>query len=142
VFAPLIVLLIIAYAPAHHFRLGAWTVLPLLLCQLVMTFLLAYLLSILSAALRDVMQVVGLMLSIGVFLSPILFPITLFPEGWRWVLWLNPMTGPVLGYQAALLSGDIPSAAVWISLAIWIAVLAFLLNVTLGRCRDELVDWL
>jgi lipopolysaccharide transport system permease protein len=142
VFAPLIVLLIAAYGPAHHFRPGVWTVLPLLAGQLALSFLLAYLLAILTAALRDVTQGVGLILSLGVFLSPVLFPLTQFPAGWRWLLWLNPMTAPVLGYQSALLGGTVPGAAVWIALAVWLIVLALLLNVALARSRDQLVDWL
>ncbi|MDR2990791.1 MAG: ABC transporter permease [Burkholderiaceae bacterium] len=142
VFAPLIVLLIAAYAPAHHFRLGVWTVLPLLAGQLVLSFLLAFLLAILTAALRDVAQGVGLLLSLGVFLSPVLFPMTQFPARWRWVLWLNPMTAPVLGYQSALLEGAVPQVAVWLALAVWLAVLALLLNLALARSRDQLVDWL
>jgi len=142
VFAPLIVLLIVAYAPAHHFRLCVWAVLPLLAGQLVLSFLLAYLLAILTAALRDVMQGVGLLLSLGVFLSPILFPLAQFPAHWRWALWLNPMTAPVLGYQSALLGGTAPSLSVWIALVVWLVVLALLLNVALVRSRDQLVDWL
>ena len=142
VFAPLIVLLIAAYAPAHHFRPGAWTVLPLLAGQLALSFLMAYLLAILTAALRDVAQGVGLLLSIGVFLSPVLFPLSQFPANWRWALWLNPMSAPVLGYQSALLGGAVPRATVWIVLAVWLVVLTLLLNLALVRSRDQLVDWL
>jgi lipopolysaccharide transport system permease protein len=142
VFAPLIVLLILAYAPAHHFRPGVWTVLPLLAGQLLLSFWLAYLLAILTAALRDVTQGMGLLLSLGVFLSPVLFPLAQFPERWRWALWLNPMTALVLGYQPALFEGAAPPLAVWIALLAWLAVLAVLLNLALARSRDQLVDWL
>jgi lipopolysaccharide transport system permease protein len=99
-------------------------------------------LAILTAALRDVAQGVGLLLSLGIFLSPVLFPLAQFPARWRWVLWLTPMTAPVLGYQSALLEGAVPHAAVWIALAAWLVVLALLLNLALGRSRDQLVDWL
>ncbi|MDR0479087.1 MAG: ABC transporter permease [Burkholderiaceae bacterium] len=142
VFAPLIVLLIVAYAPAHHFRPGAWTVLPLLAGQMLLSFLIAYLLAILTAALRDVAQGVGLLLSVGVFLSPVLFPLAQFPANWRWALWLNPMTAPVLGYQSALLAGTAPPTVVWVALAGWLVALALLLNLALSHSRDELVDWL
>lgn len=142
VFAPLTLLLLPLYAGSHGFRWGVLAVLPLLLLQGLLSFLLAYLLSILAAALRDVMQVVGLLLSLGVFLSPVLFPIALFPERWRWLLWLNPMTAPVLGYQSALLAGGWPPAGVWLALAVWIGLVAGLLSVAVARSRDQLVDWL
>jgi lipopolysaccharide transport system permease protein len=109
---------------------------------MLLSFLMAYLLAILAAALRDVVQVVGVLLSLGVFLSPVLFPVDLFPERWRWLLWLNPMTGPILGLQSALLQGAWPAPAVWLAIGAWLALLAALLSVALARSRDQLVDWL
>ena len=61
---------------------------------------------------------------------------------WRWLLWLNPMTGPILGYQSALLQGAWPAWPVWVALAAWTGLLAALLSLALARSRDQLVDWL
>ena len=142
VFAPLMLALLPLYAGSHGWRPGVWALLPLLALQTLLCLLLAYLLSILAAALRDVVQVVGLLLALGVFLSPVLFPASMFPAAWRWLLWLNPMTAPVLGYQSALLAGDWPGAPVWLALAGWIALAATLLSVAVARSQDQLVDWL
>ena len=142
VFAPLLLALIPLYAGVHHFRPGVWALLPLLALQGVLALLAGYLLAILAAALRDVAQVVGLLLSLGVFLSPILFPVAMFPASWRWLLWLNPMTGPILGYQSALLQGAWPGREVWLALAVWLVLLAGLLSLALARSRDQLADWL
>ena len=142
VFGPLLALLVPLYAGAHGFKAGVFSVPVLVLLQSLLSFLLSYLLAILAAALRDVVQLVGVLLSLGVFLSPVLFPPTMFPEGWRWLLWLNPMTAPILGYQSALLQGQWPPLAVWLGLGAWIAVAAVLLALALARSRDQLVDWL
>ncbi len=142
VFAPLVLLLVPLYARAHGFGAGVLAVPVLVLLQAALSFLMAYLLAILAAALRDVVQLVGVVLSLGVFLSPVLFPITLFPAGWRWLLWLNPMTAPILGYQSALLQGVWPGWDVWLAIALWLALLALLLSLALARSRDQLVDWL
>jgi len=91
---------------------------------------------------RDTLQVLAFALSVGIFLSPILFPINLFPQAWRWVLYANPMTSLVTGYQSVLLQGVWPGAAVWAVSAGWLILLALLLNVLIHRSRDELVDWL
>ena len=142
VFTPLLVLVAAIYAPLHGFALPVAALVPLLLLQWVMCVLLAHLLAIMAVALRDTVQLVGFLLSVGIYLSPVLFPMVLFPERWRWVLWLNPMTPLVLGYQQVLLQGAWPLPAVWgVSLA-WLVVLAVVLNVLLKRSRDELVDWL
>ena len=142
VYMPLMLALVLLYAPAHQFRWGVLALLPLMTLQLLVQFLMAYLLAILAAALRDVVQVVGVLMSLGVFLSPVLFPVSLFPAAWRWLLWLNPMTAPVLGYQSALLSGHWPPLVVWGVLCAWIVVLAGALSLAVARSRDQLVDWL
>lgn len=142
VFAPLLLALVLLYLPSHRLGWGVLAVPLLLLAQVALSFLAAYVLAVLAAALRDVVQLVNLLLSLGVFVSPILFPLSMFPAAWRWLLWLNPMTAPVLGYQAALLQGAWPPPVVWLVLAVWLAVLAAMLALVLARSHDELVDWL
>ncbi len=142
VHAPLALALALAYAPLHRFAWALSALLPLLVLQWLLAFLLAYLLAIVAAALRDTLQLVGFVLSVGIFVSPVLFPITLFPEGWRWVLWANPMTSIVSGYQSVLLQGAWPAGSVWLAAVGWIVLAAVLLNLAIARSRDQLVDWL
>lgn len=142
IYGPLLVLVALAYAPLHHFRTGFWAVFPLLGLQVVLCVLLAYVLAILAAALRDTVQIVGFLLSVGIYLTPILFPLSMFPQAWRWVLWLNPMTAFVLGYQSSLLQGAWPAAGVWAVAFVWLVLAAAALNVVVSRSRDQLVDWL
>ena len=142
IYGPLLLLVALAYAPLHRFNLAVLAFVPLLVLQLVLCLLLGYLLAILAAALRDTVQLVGLLLSLGIYLSPILFPLSLFPEAWRWVLWLNPMTALVLGHQQVLLQGAWPPASVWLVGLLWLGGLALALNVVVARSRDQLVDWL
>lgn len=142
IFMPLLLLMALAYAPLHGFVLPVLALPLLLLLQWGVCMLLAYVLAILAAALRDTVQLVGFLLSVGIYLSPVLFPMTLFPERWRWVLWFNPMTGFVQGYQQVLLQQAWPAASVWwISLA-WMGLLIVVLNTLVMRSRDQLVDWL
>ncbi|MFN3438477.1 MAG: ABC transporter permease [Acidovorax sp.] len=142
VFAPLLLVLALAYTPLHRFALPVLAFPLLLLLQWVVCMLLAYVLAILAAALRDTVQMVGFLLSVGIYLSPVLFPMTLFPEQWRWVLWLNPITAPVQGYQQVLLLGAWPPLSVWWVLLAWAGLLVLALNVLIARSRDQLVDWL
>jgi lipopolysaccharide transport system permease protein len=142
VYGPLLLLLALAYAPMHHFAPAVLAVVPLLALQIGLALLLAYALAIMAAALRDVVQLVGFLLSVGIFVSPVLFPMSLFPAAWRWVLWCNPMTPVVAGLQAALLQGAWPQPLVWWALALWVGALVSLLSVLLRRSRDQLVDWL
>lgn len=142
IYGPLIVLVAVLYTPLHGFRLSVLSLLPLLAAQVLLSILLGYLLAILAAALRDTVQIVGFLLSVGIYLTPILFPLSMFPEGWRWVLWFNPMTAFVIGYQDVLLQGAWPPVAAWIAIAAWMGAVALALNVLVARSRDQLVDWL
>lgn len=142
VFAPLVALLTVAYTPLHQFGAGLWALPALMLLQALLCLLMAYVLAILAAALRDVTQIVAFLLSVGIFMSPVLFPLTQFPEDWRWVLWLNPMTSLVLGYQNVLLQGQWPELSTWCVTLAWLGLLTVLLTVLVARSRDELVDWL
>ncbi len=142
IYGPLLLLVALVYAPLHSFNTALLGLGALLLLQLLLCLLLGYLLAVLAAALRDTVQLVNFLMSVGIYLSPILFPLSLFPENWRWVLWLNPMTALVVGYQQILLQGAWPPASVWGVTIIWLVVAAMLLNVAVKRSRDQLVDWL
>lgn len=142
VFAPLMLLVALAYVLAHGVGLPALALLPLWSGQLLLCALLAYVLAVLTAALRDVAQLAAFLLSVGVYLSPILFPLSMFPQGWRWLLWLNPMSSYVQGYQSVLLEGAWPQWQVWLVSLVWLCLLAALLALLLKRSRDQLMDWL
>ena len=142
IYGPLIVLLVPMYGAYHHYQ-SALLALPMLMAtQALLSLLLAYVLAIFAAALRDTVQVVGFFLSLGVFISPVLFPLSQFPEAWRWALWINPMTPWVLAYQAVFLEGQWPAPMSWLVMAAWVASGALLLELMLVRSKDHLVDWL
>ncbi len=140
--APLLLALALLYGPLHQFRPAVAALLALLALQLALCLVWGYALAILAAALRDTVQLVGFVLSVGIFLSPVLFPITMFPQDWRWVLWLNPMTPWVTAYQSVLLQGAWPLMQNWLLALMWVALGALFLEVLLRRSRDQLVDWL
>ncbi len=52
---------------------------------------------------RDFRYVVPFMIQAGMYVSPVIYPVSLIPEKWRWLLALNPMTGIIDGFRASLL---------------------------------------
>jgi lipopolysaccharide transport system permease protein len=142
VFAPLMILLTLGYLPISGFGPALLAMPLLMLLQAILTLVLAHTLAILAAAVRDVLQVLSFLLSVGVYLSPVLFPISLFPEQWRWLLYINPMSALVMGYQNVLLQGKWPGAELWLVSLAWTVGIAWLLNGLIKRSHDQLVDWL
>lgn len=60
-------------------------------------------LSALSVAYRDFQYVVPFTLQIWMYLSPVIYPVSLIPQQWRWLLKLNPLTGLIDGFRYSLL---------------------------------------
>lgn len=123
IYGPLLLLLALAYAPLHRFNLAVLAFVPLAGAWLVLCLLLGYLLAILAAAnSRGTPGAVGgLFLSVGIYLSPILFSAQPVSGNWRWVLWLNPVTALVLGYQQVLCwaTGRLPACGWWACCGSW-----------------------
>ena len=142
VFVPLMLLLTLAYLPVSGFGWALFAMPLLLLLQGVVALLLAHILAILAAAVRDTVQILAFTLSVGIYLSPVFFPLSMFPPEWRWVLFANPMTALVVAYQSVLLQGQWPALSLWLVILVWLLWLTLLLNGLIRRSRDELVDWL
>lgn len=75
---------------------------PLMLLTTLFTLGVTILLSALSVRFRDVRYIMPFMIQAWMFLSPIIYPSSLVPQEWRWLLILNPMSGIIEGFRAAL----------------------------------------
>ena len=101
----------------------------------------ARLLAVLQVFLRDIATVIGQLLVLGFFLTPILYDRSLLPAAAAKWLGLNPLVAPVESVRRAL-SGDAPDwLALGLSLALGVALLV-LAHVFLRRARSHLEDFL
>ncbi len=57
---------------------------------------------------RDVDPLLKLIIQIWFYASPILYPVSLVPENWRWLYFLNPMAGIIAAYRDVLLYNTMP----------------------------------
>lgn len=57
---------------------------------------------------RDVGHAIPFVIQIWMFASPIVYPVSLVPEQWRWLYGLNPMAGVIEGFRWALLGRTAP----------------------------------
>lgn len=101
---------------------------PLLLVALVFTALgVGTLLSALTVAYRDVTHLLPFLLQIWMFVTPVVYPATLVPEHFRWLLFVNPVTGLTEGFRAAFLGRPFDLSAIALSMAV--SVLVFLAGI-------------
>jgi lipopolysaccharide transport system permease protein len=61
------------------------------------------LLAALTVTYRDFRYVIPFMVQFWMYATPVVYPASLFPEKWQWVLYLNPMAGIIEGFRSAFL---------------------------------------
>ncbi|HUP08741.1 MAG TPA: ABC transporter permease [Caldimonas sp.] len=60
-------------------------------------------LAALTVSYRDFRYVVPFMIQSWMYLSPVIYPVSVVPQRWQWVLAINPMAGIIDGFRSALL---------------------------------------
>lgn len=100
---------------------------PLLVVELVIfTIALSLVLASINVKYRDVKYALPFAIQIGMFLSPVIYPVTMVPERYRFLLALNPLTGIIETWRSCIFSGQIKS---WYLLDMSIGVTLLLLFV-------------
>ncbi len=79
-------------------------------------------LSALNVRFRDVKYVVPYFVQIGLFVSPVIYPLRYVPQRYRFFLDLNPMTGMISGFRSCLLGQPIEWSLAGISFALCTAL--------------------
>jgi lipopolysaccharide transport system permease protein len=94
----------------YEISLTGWIlILPLFLMFAFITVLAIGLwLSALYVRFRDVIYVIPVLIQVWMFASPVVYPVSLIPEEWRFFYNLNPMVGVIEGFRWALLGKASP----------------------------------
>jgi lipopolysaccharide transport system permease protein len=81
------------------------------------------LLSAVNVNYRDVKYVIPFLTQLWLFLTPVVYPVSMIPERMRWLAALNPITGIVEAFRAAAVGQPIS----WLTLGPSLALIALLL---------------
>jgi homopolymeric O-antigen transport system permease protein len=84
-------------------------------------------LSALTVTYRDFRYIIPFMVQFWMFATPVVYPVSLVPEGWRWLLYLNPMAGLIEGFRSAFLGRPFDILALALSLGV--ALIFFIVGV-------------
>ena len=125
-FATLIVFYIYFVLTGATVRPTWWILfLPLLLAQLAalgMGF--GMIISSLTTKYRDLRQLVAFGVSLWMYGTPIVYPLSQVPEGYRWFMLLNPVSAPIEAFRAAFYGvGGASPAMMWSSIGTTLFVL-------------------
>ena len=109
-----------------HYRFFPSPKMLLLPLLVIMTFMcsvgIGFWFSAINAMYRDVRYIIPFLIQMGIFVTPVIYPTSMIPERYTWILYLNPMAGIIEGFRAAVLPDKaIPLMALSLS-AVIIAV--------------------
>ena len=132
-----VIVLVPYYGMSFGWRLVALPFLTIALAALILG--LSALFSALHVRYRDTGTALPVLLQAWMFCSPIVYPITLVPEKWRWVYELNPMVGMVEGFRSALIGLPFNRRSLALSAATIIIVLIWSTFI-FHRMEDDFAD--
>ena len=115
-------------------------IVPVLLVQTAFSIGLGIILGVLNVFVRDVGQFVGIFLQFWFWFTPIVYPLSILPEGIQPLIDLNPMAPLIAAYQGIFVYGQWPDwHALWPTTLL--AAALCLLGMRLFRKRSgEMVD--
>lgn len=74
---------------------------------------------------RDIRYALPFLIQLWMFATPVIYPASMVPDRWRWLLALNPLTGIVEAFRAILFDRPLDWLALALSAALTIAILIY-----------------
>ena len=95
---------------------------------------------ILNVFIRDIGQVMNIVLQFWFWLTPIVYMMSIVPEKYHWMFMFNPMTGISMGYQNILLYDKAPELSILIYPSIFAFVFLVLAMIIFKKANEEMAD--
>jgi ABC-2 type transport system permease protein len=134
----LVPLLAILVLTGHSLRPALFFLPVALVIMAIFTAGAGLLLSPLSVFFVDVVELVAVVLTLCLYLTPIFYPIAIVPERWRWLVYFNPLRSILEVFRYPIYHGEIPPPA-HVLVAATMAVLCLAGGaVVFRRCSDRI----
>jgi len=108
--------------------LATFLFIPIFFIQLIFTFSLSLFLSVLNLFYRDIQYLLNLVITLWFYITPVLYATEFFPEKYRWIFKINPMSVFINAYRQVVLTGKLPnlsSLAIGILISVIIFIIAY-----------------
>ena len=94
----------------------SWLALPFVLMPLCLTLLgIVWILSTIGALTSDLNHLIISIIPVAMFATPVFYEASNVPESWRFLIYLNPLTGIIEMMRAIILRGEWPDALAYAS---------------------------
>lgn len=100
-------ILLLGQLAIHRELYGTMVQLPLIvLFQFVFTLGISWFVASLGVFVKDMSQMIGLLLLVLFFMTPVMYPISIFPQGLVKLIGLNPMAVIITSYRSLIIDGQ------------------------------------
>jgi len=120
-----VILFVMAFYYGVAFGAGLLMLLPLALLTTLFAAGVGMWMSALNVKYRDVRYALPFVLQIWMYVTPIIYPVTFIPARWRWLLALNPLSGIIQGFRAAIFDRPFDWSGIAISAAVTVCLLIY-----------------
>ena len=136
-----LVMMFIVFGFLGHLPYHALHWLPLLvIITVTLAIGMGLFLGTLNVFIRDIGQMMEVVLNFWFWLTPIIYMISIVPKEYHSLFMLNPMTGIILGYQNVLLYDKAPDISLLIYPSIFAIISLILAMIVFYRAREEMAD--
>jgi ABC-type polysaccharide/polyol phosphate export permease len=131
-----VVALVLGHTPTWH-----WALVPIPAALLIaMGFGIGLVLGTLNAFIRDIGQIVPIILQVGFWLYPIVYDASILPPDLREALLFNPVYPFLTSIRDLFISQRVPGIGMWIGMLAWTGATSAIGYLVLRRLRPELRD--
>lgn len=111
----------------------------LIFMTIVLAFEFGTWLSALTVKYRDIRHALPFVLQLWMFLTPIVYPLSIVPGKWRWLMYINPLTGIVEGIRAVFTAQRFNWAALACTAVVMVVMLIWSVH-TFRRIEKSFAD--
>jgi ABC-type polysaccharide/polyol phosphate export permease len=114
--------------------------LPLLGALVLFTYCLSFILACFYVLFRDLKYIFGIFVNLWMYGTPVLYSIDMVPENFKWIFFVNPLTGFFVGFREVLLSQPISNPTLVAAFFAWTLAMFVAANVVRATISLRLVE--
>lgn len=139
-FFNLIIFMVFALLDGVKLTPKALWFLPLVLALYLLVLGIGFILSIIVVKVRDTLSLWEVFTQLGFWLTPVMYPMSLVPEKWRFFIFLNPMSG-ILDYARYLLIGLGGLTKIGYCYVLGVSLIVFTIGILVFKTKEgEMVE--
>jgi len=130
--------ILIAYLAIYKIpiSLNILWIIPIFAIQQIFTLGLSLILSAANLIYRDIQYLLGLVLMLWMYITPVIYPVDMVPAQFRFIYQLNPMSVIINAYRQSILSGSPPKFSS-LAIAFFVSFIVLLLGLRYFKNQEK-----